>query len=370
MKIIVIKTNLKSGLGIIERAVGENTNLPILKNILIAAVQNKIRLVATNLEIAITAHISGKVTEDGSITLPAALFLNIVNNLQSERLNLETQGNILAIVTDNYSATLQGAPPEEFPIIPAVQNTKEHLEIKGALLKETLTQTLISTQLSAIRTELNTILIDFNLDALKWAGTDSFRLSEKTINKNQLTSTASDGFKALLPLKTAQELLRIIRDEETITICRDQSQILFTTPSFELISRLASGNFPNYQAIVPQKFDTEVIVSRAELMHAVKLVGVMSDATHEVKIKLSPQKKTIELHSLNQSLGENTYTLPAKIKGNAFEIGFNWRYLADGLRALPGEEMFLGLNENNKPGLLKSINDASYFYVLMPILKA
>ena len=83
-----------------------------------------------------------------------------------------------------------------------------------------------------------------------------------------------------------------------------------------------------------------------------------------------PGKKCIEVCSTHQSLGGNTYTLPAKLKGAALEAGFNWRYLTDGLRALAAEEVFFGINEHNKPSLLRAPQDTSYFYVLMPLLGA
>ena len=370
MKLIIIKTNLKNGLVNVERAVGEASSLPILKNIHIEAKQNKIYLTATNLEIATTALISGKVIEEGAITLPIMILLDIINNLQSERLNIETTGNAAQVVADNYTATIQGAPAEEFPIIPKIKNKGEYIEIKGSLLREAYTQVIASTQLSAVRTELNTVLYEYNLNALKLVGTDSFRLSEKTIPKNQFNGTQEDAFKILIPLKTTQELLRIVKDEDEIKIYKDENQILFSCPNFELISRLNTGSFPDYHAILPQKFSTEIALDRRELANALKLVGVMSSKTNEIKIKITENKKAVEVFSIDQSLGENTYTLPAKIQGSALELSFNWRYLTDGLRALPGNDVVWGLNENNKPARLRSPTDTSYFYILMPILKA
>ena len=370
MKLIIIKTNLKNGLATVERAVGEASSLPILKNVHIEAHQNKISLTATNLEIATTARISGKVIEEGALTLPIMIFLDIINNLQSERINIETKENAAMIAADNYTATIQGSSAEEFPIIPKIKNKEEYIEMKGIMLREALAQVVASTQLSAVRTELNTVLCEYTLDALRLVGTDSFRLSEKTIPKNQLTGTQKDAFKILLPLKTAQELLRIVKDEDEIKIHKDENQILFSSPNFELISRLNTGSFPDYHAILPQKFNAEIALDRRELASALKLVGVMSSKTNEIKIKITENKKAIEVFSVDQSLGENTYTLPAKIQGSVLELSFNWRYLTDGLRALPGNDVSWGMNENNKPALLRSPTDTSYFYILMPILKA
>ena len=101
-----------------------------------------------------------------------------------------------------------------------------------------------------------------------------------------------------------------------------------------------------------------------------KLAGVFSSKVNEVKIITAENKKHLQIFSMDQSLGENNCKLPARIQGEGRDLAFNWRFLADGLRAIKTEEVFFGLNEDNKPAMIKSPNDTSYFYVLMPILKA
>lgn len=369
MKLIITRGNLKEGLGAVERATGENLNLPILKNILVKTDQNRIKITATNLEVGINYFILGKVIEDGSITVPASVFINLINNLQSERLSLETKKNNLGVKTDNYEAVIQGMPAEEFPLIPKIKNEEEFIEIKGDLLKEALTQIILSAQISDLRPELNSVLLCFSLEDLKLAATDSFRLSEKTIIMSQFKTNHTESFKLLLPIKTIQELLHILKDDDALKIYHDPNQVLFKTNDFELISRLVEGNFPNYEAIIPKKFDTEVILNRQELMNALKVAGIFSSRTSEVKLKVPENKKTLEVSSGEQSIGENNCVLPAKIQGNHQELNFNWRYLLDGLKTLKTEDVYLGLNEDNKPAIIKAINDASYFYIIMPILK-
>lgn len=373
MKLVVLKTNFKRGLAIAERAISSNeSNLPILKYILLEAVGGIFRITATNLEIAVMHLVSGKVIEDGKIAVPHALLSQIINNLNTERINLELHETTIRVTTDNYQADIQGIRADEFPIIPQIKDTNEAIEIKGELFKNILQQILLSTQYSNLRTELNAVSFHFSSDEIVVAGTDSFRLSEKVINKNQFSHTFQSPFSILIPLATIQELSKIAGDEELITLHKDQNQILFTTPSLRFISRLLEGTFPDYRAILPKNFETvfdaEILVSREELLSALKLVGVLSGPTGEVRIKVVSGKKSIEVCSIHQSLGGNTYTLPAKLKGAALEAGFNWRYLTDGLKALSTEEVFLGINEHNKPSLLKSPQDNSYFYVLMPLL--
>ncbi len=369
MKLIIIKSNLREGLLALERATAEHQNLPILKNVLIEAQGNGIKLTTTNLEIAITTSVSGKVIEAGKITVPLDLFLNIINNLQSERLNIEYKNPLVEIKTDNYEATLQATPADDFPIIPKIKNQDTSIEIQSDILREALIQVAPSAQFSELRPELSSVFFSFLLDHIKLAATDSFRLAEKTIPKTHLLKAPEEAFKILIPLKTVHELIRILKNNAPIKISRDENQVLFSSDQFELVSRLIDANFPDYEYLIPKTFDTKTTLNREEFLNAIKLVSVFSAKVHEIKLRLPEDRRYIEVFSGDRALGENKYLLPVKADGSSREASFNWRYLTDGLKAIPTESVFMGLNEDNKPAVIKSPNDASYFYILMPILK-
>ncbi len=370
MKVVIIKSNLKEGFSAVERASGDNLNLPILKYALVDSDGEKIKITATNLEIAISYFVSGKVIEKGKVSIPISLFNNLLNNIQTERLNIEKRGGKIEVTTDNYKASLQTIPSDDFPIIPAIKNNTKFIEIGGGDLKEAIQKIIIATQFSELRPELNSILFDYAIDTVKLVATDSFRLAEKTIQRTQFKSNMEDGFRILIPLKTAQELIRILKDDEVVSIFNDDNQILFKTENFELISRLIDGNFPDYGAIIPKNFSGEAVIDREELMKAVKLASVFSGATNEVKMKIVEKGRVLEVYSGSGEVGENSYALPIKASGEVEEVGFNWRYVLDVIKVLETSEIFMGISEDNKPMMIKSPNEASYFYILMPILKA
>jgi DNA polymerase-3 subunit beta len=367
MKLIVMRSNLNDAVSMAERAVGGNLNLQILKNLLIEAADNKILVTGTNLEIAITAAVPGKVIENGKFTAPAGLLANIIGNIQSDRLNIEDKKGRLEIKTDNYNASAQGMPAEDFPITPKIKDTNDYIEIKGLVLKEALEQTLIAAQYSDLRQELNNIFFNFSVNTLKIVATDSFRLGEKTIGAENFSTNHKEGFSFLVPLKTVQELARIIKDEDVVKIYHDENQILVKAGQAEILSRLSEGSFPDYAAIIPKKFAAEIIFKRQELLNALKLAGIFGSKSGEVRLRASESKKTIEILSSDQTLGENSYTLPAKIQGKLGEIIFNWRYIVDALKAIKSEDVFFGVNSGDEPALIKSPNEASYIYVLKPI---
>lgn len=369
MKFIIIKSNLKDILSITERSVGENINLPILKNVFIKAQDNLIIFIATNLEIGVMCRAVGKVIEDGSITVPVGLLLNLISNIKSDRLNFETKGNTLEIKADNYNATIQGLAPDDFPALPNIKNPESKLEIKGMFLKEGIEQVAIAAQTSDLRPELNSILFDFSLESLKLAATDGFRLAEKTIPVNNFITSEIEPFKILIPLKTCFEVLRIIKDEDIVAISCDENQVLFKTERAEFISRLIEGNFPQYSQLIPKKLVTEVVVDTAEFWGGVKLAAVFGQKNGEVDLKIHPNKKAVEIAAKDQALGENAYMLPAKVKGEATEVVFNWRYLSDPLKIIKTEEITLGLQEEASPAIIRPAADGSYFYIVKPILR-
>jgi DNA polymerase III subunit beta len=370
MKFVSIRSNIKDAISAVQHAASENANLPILKNVMMTLVDGKISVVATNLEFAITATIFGKIIENGKVTVPAGLIAGLIGSIQSDRLNFESRGGNLEVKTDNYNALLQGLPAEDFPITPRIADRGHYLEIKGVFLREAIQQTAIASQFSDLRPELNSILFDFSLEALKLVSTDGFRLAEKTVAANLFTAKNPDPFRILVPLRTTQELLRIIGNDDTVRIYHDANQVLFATENIELISRLSEGNFPDYAAIIPSSFATEISMNRDEFLNAIKLAGVFGQKNNELKITVHPNKKAVEVASADQAFGENNYLLPAKIKGTGTETLFNIHYLSDAARSVTGESIFVGLQEETNPALIKSLSDESYLYVLKPILKA
>ena len=203
---------------------------------------------------------------------------------------------------------------------------------------------------------------------LKLVATDSFRLAEKNIYNNQFNSNFNRGFKIIIPIKTVQEVIRIFSNEEPINIYIDPNQISFKNDNLELISRLIDGEYPDYEQIIPKNEDVEIVINKNHFINSLKLVSNFSSKINDIKLKLGEGKKNLEVYSANQYLGENNYFIPIKLKGKDFgEVKFNWRYLLDGLKNIDSENVIFNINGDIKPAVLKSTEDTSYFYILMPI---
>lgn len=366
MKLVILKNNLNKALYAVERAVGVNTNLAILKNVLLKTESNKIIITATNLELAITATVPGKVIESGEITVPFAIFNTIVRNITTERLSLEEKDKNLLITTDNYEAKVQVQSAKDFPIIPSIQNAHS-LTLPTDQLKEALGNVVVATQFSDIRPEISGVFVRYQEGKLTLVATDSFRLAEEVIEGKQVI-TDLDELGAIIPLRTAEELLRVLDSENgNIEIFIDPNQALFKTNSLAVISRLVDGTFPEYHSIIPKQVQHEFSINRQELLNAVKLVSAFSGRTNDVSLTIGDGKKYIELYSADSAFGENRYRVPIKLKGEKISVAFNWRYLIDGLKIYQSEEVMVGVNAPDRPVVVRSMSEPSLTYVLMPI---
>lgn len=366
MKLIILKSNLKNGLDGVGRAISPAANLPVLGSILIKAEGNQIKISATNLELAITRVVSGKIIEEGEVVVPHSTIASIINNISTERVNLETKKGALVLKTDNYEASIQGVDPKEFPIIPSIKEKKESLEIDSSTLSDALQKVVIAAEASDLRPEISGVLFSIDGQSLKIVATDSFRLAEATIPGGQLKSTLKDGLQITVPIKAAQEIARGANEKESFNIYTDETQVLFESESLELISRLVEGKYPDYETIIPKDIETKVSVDREELIGSLKLAGSFAGRSSEVTLR-AKDKKVLEVYSSDSSIGENQYLIPAKIDGPDMEVIFNWQFLLDGIKGESRKEITLGLNGEEKPTIIKSTEGASHFYILMPI---
>jgi len=256
---------------------------------------------------------------------------------------------------------------EDFPIIPKIEVKNEYIEIKGDILKESILSVMSAAQISELRPEISGIMIDIEGDIMKFVATDSFRLAEKTIYNTDFTNNFESGFKIIIPLKPAQEIVRIINDKETIKIYSNGNQLMIQNNDITLVTRLIDGKFPDYTSIIPKNTTTVLEISRTELISALKLVSSFSSKNNEVIFKIIPEQKLIEVYSADNLLGENKYLIPAKITGEALNISFNWRFIIDGLKNINTETINIGLQGDIKPSIIRWPQDNSYLYIVMPI---
>jgi len=371
MEITCLKENFKKSLNLLERAITNKPTLPILRNILLKNDNGKINLIATDLEIAVKSWFRAKIEgEDKEITLPFSILNSILFNIPDEKINLKISEKNMTIISQNLKTKIQGIPVDDFPIIPRVKKEKS-IKIDAQILKEAFNSVSYISSLSSLKPEISGVLFFLNKDEIEIVSTDSFRLGRKIINANYFkTSLKEEKVKLIIPLKTVQEYVKIVENLNLNTFIDfyfEENQILFDFPDVQLISRLIDGNFPEYEAVIPKKFDAEVVVKKDELIQFIKLASVFTSRTKDLKFIIPENLKNLEIYSQDINLGENKSYLEGRIKGGKVEITFNYQFVLDGLKPIKNEEVFIGFNQNNSPSLIKDEEDPSYLYIVMPL---
>ncbi len=380
MKFSCTQENLKRGLLATGYVAGKNVNLPILNNVLMKIEGSGIQLISTNLEVAVRCAIRGKVDEGGEFTVPSKLFLEYVNLLPDDRVDLETTETFLKIACRKNSTKIKGIAASEFPLIPAVDG-QNRLYVSGTVLKRALSQVNFAVSSIESRPELTGALFNANPEfaqgSLVIAATDSYRLSEKTIKleSNGGKTSATKHIMAIVPGKTLHEVSRILalfkeNEVETVEISLGEGQIAFNFGEVELISRLVDGKYPEYRPIIPEKYTSEAVFHRSDVAQAVKGASLFARAgLQDVHFRLEPAEGLVVSSSEGQ-MGKNDSTVEAVMTGPQNSITLNYRYFLDGLAALETPKARLRVIDAMNPCVLAADGEEAgekLTYIVMPI---
>jgi len=371
MKVEILKENLKNGLSIVEKIVGRNLTLPILDNVLITTEDSFLSLSATDLETAIKLWILTKIVKKGSVVVPAKFLSSFISLLPNEKITLEEKRQGLSVECKSFKNQIQGFNPEEFPLIPEFKDL-ECIEIDNRKFCQGLSQIVEVASPSQSRPEISGIYFIFSKNNIKIVATDSFRLAEKSIT---LDEPVKRDISFILPQKPAREIINILGDKDgRVKIYFSPNQTMFEFPMKEaphpqvqIISRLIEGEYPNYEEIIPRKFRTQVVIKRDEFLSQIKAASLFSGKLNEVKIRVNPEIKEVEISAHDPEIGEGQSSIPAKIEGDLMEASFNYKFLTDGLLNIKSSEVMFDMSKEDGPCVLRPVGDASYIYVVMPI---
>lgn len=368
MKISILAQDLLPALQAVSRSVGVKSSLPVLANILLQTENGKLKISATNLEIGVIKKINAQVIEEGEISIPAKTFLETISSLAGAKIELSASVDQLKISTPNFKASLNGIPANEFPAIPL--SSDNAILISPSVLKDSIPQITFAAAVDEGRPVLTGILTEIKDNLLELVATDGFRLAHQKIPIEN-----SSNFKALIPRRTFEEIIRLV-DEEigkddneqkiSIATTENQNQIIFSIGQSELSSRLIEGQFPSWEKIIPKDFQNRAIVDRMELLKAVKLSSIFAkDLANITKIKSGDGK--LKLSSQTKEVGEQETEVEAVVEGENIEVAFNSRFLIDVLAACNASQVILEFSGTLSAALIKPVGQEGLEYIIMPV---
>ncbi|MBU4304744.1 MAG: DNA polymerase III subunit beta [Candidatus Omnitrophica bacterium] len=370
MKFKVSKSVLTSAIQTVEGAVATKTTLPILSNVLIEASKDKILFNTTDLDIGIIYCAKAEVIEEGNITVPAKRFADIVRELPEGEITITVRKNFNMIIDcDSCSFRLIGLPKEEFPTIPKFNN-KENIILPQAVLKKLLKKVSFAMSRDETRYVLNGTLFMLKNKILRLVATDGRRLAliesalPLEINKKEV----------IIPIKTINELNKILKDEGQVKIIFSDNQIAFELDgTTTIVSRLIEGEFPSYEQIIPKEKQKEkqekIHIEKDRLLSAIKRASLFTSQDSQ-SIKLDVFKNKLVISKMTPDIGEVKEEITMDYKGNELTVGFNPAFLMDVLKNLQNETVDFELNDAEKPGVFREVlteENGMYVYIVLPM---
>ena len=373
MKLSCLQENLNRSLNIVGRAVATRTTLPITNNVLITTDAGRLKLVATNLEMAISCWTGAKIEDEGSITVPARLITEFVSSLPSDTIdiNLSEQTKTLGLKCARFEARISGIDAKDFPPIPTVDEgitTKVEVET----LRQGINQVVFAAATEESRPVLTGVCAQFEGNTLTLAAADGFRLA---VYKLAISEAVSEPTEVIIPARTLSELNRLIADQEDpidIMLNPGKSQILFHLKNIDLVSQLIQGNFPNYSQLTPQSYNTRVIVNVGEFLRATRTASIFArDGSGIVRLVVTPGSAQgpgkLSVSARSEEIGDDVGEIDATVEGDEAKIAFNGKYLTDVLSVLHEAQVALETTNPSSPGLIRPVGTDNYTHVVMPM---
>ena len=369
MDFSIEKSQLLKELALTQGVVEKKTTIPILSNLLVEAEEQVLRISATDLDLGVCCNCPAKVKSPGSGTIPAKRLLEIVRSLPEAEVHFKALENHWVQVTcERSSFKLVGMARDNFPMLPAVPPAL-------ATLPANVFATVIQKTVFAISNEESRYTLNGGLLLLKpgsatMVATDGHRLA--LIERDIEVPGLKNELRLLIPKKAMGELVRLLSEGEgelPVSISKDESHLFFSLGQRVLICRMLTGQFPNYEAVLPRENNRVLELDKETISAAVRRVALLADERSRA-VRMHLDKGQLEISSSSGEYGEAREVLDTSYQDEAMQIGFNYQYLLDFFSVLgEAEKIKLELKDEQSAGQLRPVEEGPYRYryVVMPM---
>jgi DNA polymerase III subunit beta len=363
MKIETTRQSLLDALLVVSRAVSARAALQALSGVLIST-DDGTRLRATDMELGLEVGLEGELDGGGSVVLPGRLLVEVARSLPDGPVSLalrEAERDI-ELSAGSSRFHLRTLPAEDFPRFPEPDG--DPVELPSGPLRDTINRVARAASRDEARPVLTGVLVTVDGDEMTMVATDSYRLAVKT---TKLESSVPERLEANVPARALRELARLIEagGEDSVSVWLTRNQAIFRIGQVSLSSRLIDGQFPNHSQLLPESFEHEVKLPRAELLEVTRRVSQLAQRNAALRLSFSDGELVISAET--PDLGDAREALPAPYDGELLEIGFNPDFVRDGLESIDSDEVVLKLISPLRPGLIEPAADDDFSYLVMPI---
>ena len=373
MKFKINKEHFATGLRQVINVVGSNSQIAVLKNVLIKAEGNTVALTTTNLDFAIRCAIKAEVESAGEITLPVKTLAKIILAAPRQEITLESNDGMSAKICSGLSNfKLNGLKAEDFPPLPSFVD-QHNYEFDPAELLNMLRSVSYAQSSDENRYVLNSVYFNFAEGKLTLVATDGKRLA---LISREIKLDREDEGSIILPAKTVAELEKLLTQGKAVKISFNNRQVAFDievgeesesnglTGSIYLVSKILEGNYPNYKSVIPKEAEQRIKIERELMLEAIQRISIMaSDKQKLVRLKMS--KNFLEISCQSADIGEGSEPIEVEYDGPEVQIGFNPEFLQSPLRNLTKDEIYFEFKDENTPGVFKTLDN--FLCVVMPM---
>lgn len=364
MKIEIDKKDLLNLIGKTQNIVDKRSTMPILINILLDASQERLKVMATDLEISLTDSVPAKIIQEGKIGVSAKSLFEITRKLSDGVVSLSKKNNNwLEIKQGKYLSKIVGIGPNEYPVFPDY-NPQTTVEIEAPLFREMIEKTIYSVSTDETRYHLNGVYLEMQ-SSLKMIATDGHRMS--LIEKQVPDINGSQFLGVIIPKKGLYEISKILESlDDKIQFSIEGSQFILSNKSLTLMIRLIEGRYPDYTKFIPQNLPTKLKVNSKNLLNSLERVSLLANQKSKA-VLLNFLDSRLEVSSNNPDMGDAKEEIEIEYSGSNLKIGFNARYLMDILINIKEDFIDFELKDNQSPTLIRPHGDPTYSCVLMPM---
>jgi DNA polymerase-3 subunit beta len=369
MQFVVKRDILLKSLNFVQGVVEKKNTLPILSNVLLQLKDNKLSIVATDLDIIFYDEISDvKIINEGSTTTSAAILYDILRKISSNSdLNFELKSeNKLSLKNENSDFNLLCLPTDNFPSF-ADEFEGQKISLNNNRFSKLLNKTRISISNDDTRHYLNGIFLHLTeahgRNFLTGVATDSHRLSSSSLE----VENTSDFTPLILPRKTVYQLCSLLAEsQDQLTMQTSENKIKFNLGNIKLISKVIDGKFPDYKKVVPTDNINTLIVSSKDFINSIERVASVSLDRKE-GVKLDIKKDNVQLSVNSANSGEGNEKIKAEFSSDNMNISFNSKYLIDIASEVEDKNLKMNLKDSTSPVLIEDASDKNSYYVIMPM---
>ena len=377
MKISIETAKLIDVLDIATRFVAKNATLPILQNIYFKASIDTLLLRATDMEKYIEIELPCTVKAEGAITVNAKMFSDIMKTIEEKdvEFSVDAKSQVMTIKSAKDNFEINGISASEYVALPEVPKDNT-ITLDSQTFAEGISKVEYAVTEKNFSPVLTGVLLKIKDEKIIFVGTDSFRLAEYKIN----SSLKDSDFSLIVPKMTMNDIQKIAEyaianESDEFQIQYSENLIAFQVAIKDLkilaTSLLIQGNFPEYdrEEIMPRSFNTKVMVDKNLCEKAIRKIGILTrDINNYIQIETS--KDSVIISSGKTDKGAGTTTIPAIIEGEPVTLGINGKYITDFIRIIKGDEMHMHIVDSQKPMILQDKDDASYRYVVRPLINS